>query len=439
MDHNAVSGDRSKPLMDTESNSNTVTASPQTLQDSSQGPVVGGKKAPSSTVRNRALVHDAVVNVVLSSRYIGAGNISPGLSRKFPGFESQVKAKMIISIWTLENQRYFTLTFTSASNAPFPPTRSHSRAVSRAPNALSPTKSFPSSPTSPGFFCGCGSSPSSILGSSSGVPLSISPFPPLGAPGDSDVAMVPSALEKIARMKDGMINAMEIPVFVMWKDESLMIPNAAAARLLYKKADPISEDGYGLMSRFRLYTPDFERELERDEMPLVRLCRTQKPFSKWKIGVIDSNLQRRHFDVSGEGIVDDKTGEFLAGIITFTDVTEYTDIIKTQSEENDQQFQLICDTMPQLVCLVNSLRSQRILIVSFCPAVDNYAKWPAWEVCLHDSEGMQLTLNRLVFTAVVRLYRFERSRFFRSWMAKPLSSGRHARDHQKMESFLGNG
>lgn len=131
-----------------------------------------------------------------------------------------------------------------------------------------------------------------------------------------------------------------------------MIPNAAAARLLYKKADPISEDGYGLMSRFKLYTPDFERELERDEMPLVRLCRTQKPFSKWKIGVIDSNLQRRHFDVSGEGIFDDKSGEFLAGIIALTDVTEYTDIIKTQSEENDQQFQLICDTMPQLVSLI---------------------------------------------------------------------------------------
>ena len=54
--------------------------------------------------------------------------------------------------------------------------------------------------------------------------------------------------------------------------------------------------------------------------------------------------------MSGEGIVDDKTGEFLAGIIALTDVTEYTDIIKTQSEENDQQFQLICDTMPQLVC-----------------------------------------------------------------------------------------
>lgn len=345
MDHNAVDGGHSEPHRDTGSNSNTMTASPPKRGSA-------GKNQPSSTIRNRALVHDAVVNVVLSSRYIGTGNISPGLSRKFPGFESQFKAKMIISIWTLENQRYFTLTFTSASNVPLPSTRSHSRAISRTPNPLSPTKSFPSSPTSPGFFCSCGSSsPSSLLGSSSGVPLSVSPFPPLGAPSKSDVAKVPSALEKIARMKDGMINAMEIPVFVMWKDESLMIPNAAAARLLYKEADPISEDGYGLMSRFKLYTEDFKRELERDEMPLVRLCRTQKPFSKRKIGIIDSNLQRRHFDVSGEGIVDDKTGEFLAGIIALTDVTEYTDIIKTQSEENDQQFQLICDTMPQLVCL----------------------------------------------------------------------------------------
>lgn len=351
MDHNAVSGDHLDPLADTESDSNMMTASPENPKDSPRGPVLGAKK-PSSKVRNRALVHDAVVNVVLSSQYIGKGNISPGLSRKFPGFESQIKAKMIISIWTLENQRYFTLTFTSASNAPLPSARSHSRAVSRTPNPLSPTKSFPSSPTSPGFFCSCGSSPSSILGSSSGVPLSLSPFPPLGAPSKSDVATIPSALEKIARMKDGMINAMEIPVFVMWKDESLMIPNAAAARLLYKKTDPISEEGYGLMARFKLYTEDFERELERDEMPLVSLCRTQKPFSKWKIGVIDSNLERRHFDVSGEGIVDDKTGEFLAGIIALTDVTEYTDIIKTQSEENDQQFQLICDTMPQLVCLL---------------------------------------------------------------------------------------
>lgn len=72
---------------------------------------------------------------------------------------------------------------------------------------------------------------------------------------------------------------------------------------------------------------------------------------------------------------------------------------------------------------VNSLRSQRKLIIFLGPVVDDYAKWPAWEVSHHDFESMQLTSNRLVFAAVVRLYRFERSRFFRSGLEKSLSSG----------------
>lgn len=354
MDYNAANGDDTDTFEDFElmdDGQNTPTASPGKPNGLSKGPVAG-KKKPSSKIRDRALVHDAVVSVVLSSQYIVAGNLSPGLSRKFPGFESQIKAKMIISIWTLDNQRYFTLTFTT----PPPSARTHSRKVSRTPNPLSPSSassnSQPSTPSSPGFFCGCASSPS-MYASSSGVPLSISPFPPFGAPSNSDISMSPSAVEKIARMKDGMINAMEIPVLVMWKDESLMIPNAAAARLLHKKTNPISDNANGLISRFKVYTEDFERELTADELPLVVLCRTQKPFSRWKIGVIDSNFRRKSFDVSGEGIMDYKTGEFLAGIVALTDVTEYTDIIKTQSEENDQQFQLICDTMPQLLWTAN--------------------------------------------------------------------------------------
>ena len=356
MDLNAASDDDDDVFKGSESTSNGRKTPTGKSSEPSKGPVVG-RKQPSSKIRNRALVHDAVVNVVLSSQYIVAGNISPGLNRKFPGSESQVKAKMIISIWTLDSQRYFTLTFTT----PLPSSRSHVRRVSRTPNPLTPnaitstsysSTSYSSAPSSPGFFCSCGSSPS-MYASSSGVPLSVSPFPPLGAPINSDIATFPSALAKIARMKDGMINSMEIPVLVMWKDESLMIPNAAAARLLHKKTDPISDDANGLISRFKVYTEDFERELLAHELPLVTLCRTQKPFSRWKIGIIDSNGQRKNFDVSGEGIIDDKTGEFLAGIIALTDVTAYTDIIKTQSEENDQQFQLICDTMPQLLWTTN--------------------------------------------------------------------------------------
>ncbi len=304
---------------------------------------------PSET-RNRALVHDVVVNVVVSSQYIGFGNLSPGLSRKFPGSEKQIKAKMIISIWNLENQRYFTLTFTSASNCPLPPARSHSRTVSRSPvpGSLSPNRT----PPTPGYFCTCGSSPP-FFNTISGVPLSISPFPPLGAPGKSDIATPLPALQKIARMKDGMINSMEIPVFCMWKDESLMIPNTAGARLMYQEADPLDENPRDPTSRFKMYTQDFERVLSTEELPLIKLCRTQRPFSGMKVGIIDSLSRKRQFDLSGEGIIDDKTGEFLAGIVALKDVTEYTDLIKTQSEENEQQFQLICDTMPQLLWTTN--------------------------------------------------------------------------------------
>lgn len=86
-----------------------------------------------------------------------------------------------------------------------------------------------------------------------------------------------------------------------------------------------------------------------------------------------------------------------------------------------------------------SLRSQPILIIFFYPAVDDFAQWPAWEVSPHDFKVMQLTLYRLVFTAVVRVYRFERSRFLRFGLEKPLSSGRYARDHQKVEPFPGDG
>lgn len=308
------------------------------------------KKCRPTNIRNRTLVHDAVVNVIISSQYIGFANIPQSLSHMFPGSDSQIKAKMIISIWNLDNQRYFTLVFASASNSQIPSSEPLSRTVPRA--SVSGPLSPNATASSPGYFCNCGVS-SPFFRSISGVPLSVSPFPSIEVPGHSDIITPPSALHKIARMKDGMINSMEIPVFCMWRDESLMIPNAAGAHLMYSEADPLSEKGRDIISRFRLYTQDFERELTVEELPLIRVCRTQKPFRGLKVGVIDSKGRRRACDISGECIRDEKSGEFLAAIVALKDVTEYTDMIKSQSEENDQQFQLICDTMPQLLWTTN--------------------------------------------------------------------------------------
>ena len=155
-------------------------------------------------------------------------------------------------------------------------------------------------------------------------------------------------------MKDAITDAIEFPVFVMWHDETLAIPNRAAAQLMHEKVDATSEDTYDMLSRFKIYTEDFKRQLQPDEYPIVQLCRTQKPFNRWRVGVIHPTLGRQQYDVSGKIIADGKTGDFQAGIVTLKDVTEYTDMIRAQNEENDQQFQLICDSMPQMLWTTNA-------------------------------------------------------------------------------------
>ncbi len=246
--------------------------------------------------RKSALVHDAVVNVVLSSQYIESGNVSSDPYQRSLSLDNQVQANMVISIWTMEEQRYFTLSFTSASpTSPPSTTTKQSRTVSRTPTRLSlstPLDPSPSSSNGSGNRSNCGSlSPSATVTSPANLPLSLAPFPMSGAPARSNMASAPSILQKITRLKDGILNAMEIPVFAMWKDESLALPNKAAARLREQHADSTS-DPYTPFPTFKVYTEDFERELQPEEYPLIVLCRTQKPFSNWKIGMKTPRTER---------------------------------------------------------------------------------------------------------------------------------------------------
>jgi len=39
----------------------------------------------------------------------------------------------------------------------------------------------------------------------------------------------------------------------------------------------------------------------------------------------------------------------MGGMVALKDVTEYTEKLAAQTEESEQQFQLVCDTMPQMV------------------------------------------------------------------------------------------
>ena len=150
------------------------------------------------------------------------------------------------------------------------------------------------------------------------------------------------------RMKDAMLSAMDIPLYAMWKDSSLGFPNKAATRLMLRNVDATTADSYDPMSRFAGYTEDFSRRLEREEYPIVELLRTQKPIQGRRIGGYDSAGRKVVWDVNGEPIYDER-GEFVAGLISLKDVTRYTDYIKYQSSQNEEQFKLICDAMPEML------------------------------------------------------------------------------------------
>lgn len=293
------------------------------------------------------------VNVKLPSSHVLIDDNHPGSGRYSSNSNELTKAKMAISVWTLENQRYFTLTFASVSDPLLSSTLSQPEKRSLAdPLGEKSTNSTPvlSSPRIP-FCCPvCGSS-TAITPSSTGLLPSIASAPARIALSVSDVTKIPSVLDKMNCMKGAMIDSMEMPVLAMWKDESLAIPNEAACKLMHQVTDPPTVDAHRLLAQFRIYTEDFGRQLDPDEYPIVQLCRSQKPFRGLKVGIIDSKHQRKRFDVSGETIIDETTGEFMAGIILLTDGTDYTETIRNQVELDHRQFQLICDTIPQMVCL----------------------------------------------------------------------------------------
>jgi hypothetical protein len=313
-----------------------------TGSEASQGYQQARTQLPQDVKVNREVVHDSVVDVILSSQFIGT-SAPTGASKDTPG--PRVRAKMIISIWKMEDRRFFTLSFSGTSSNTLASARSQSRMVSRtsASKSISPSSYYYTTPSSTGSAPGSCSMCGAPHTSPSDVPMSMEP---LSLP---SVPTAPTVLQKTLKMKDAVLNAMETPIFVMWKDGSLAFPNKAGMKLMERHSNPISENSYDLLSRFTAYTEDFSRELEPDELPFAVLCRTETSFKSHRIGFRTLEGSQLTYDVTGEAVFDDKTHEFIAGMTTFKDVTEYTEKLKNQSEENERQFELICEGLPQLL------------------------------------------------------------------------------------------
>lgn len=136
----------------------------------------------------------------------------------------------------------------------------------------------------------------------------------------------------------------------MWKDESFGIPNKALLRLLPQDGIENLGDQRAFLGQFTLWTEDYERELALDEFPIMELCRSRQRLRGRRIGMRNPNTGNRIvFDVTGEPVLHDETGEFLGGIVIFKDVTEYARKIAAQLEENERQFESIANFMPVMV------------------------------------------------------------------------------------------
>ena len=322
------------------SGESTPVAAPETLQSA---PRAFQSRSPN---RDKTTIHDTVVDVIVTGQNAMVSHRGYGQRRRVlrsPG--PQVSCRMIISIWTIESQRFFTMTFTSPaarSHGGHPSLHSVPRAKSSASTRSTKSNHSDTPTSSPSSSVAPTPSPSESSTTSS--------FLPSGAPAKCTPPVAFNEFQKVTRMKDAMLRATEIPVVAMWKDESVVFPNPAARRLLSVNTDATTDESYDFMSRFQPWSADFSRQLEDSDNPIISLCRTQQPFSSWQIGLINEKTgAKSNYDVSGHPVFDEKNGEFFAGLIAFKDVTEYTERIAMQSAENEEQFQLICDTMPQML------------------------------------------------------------------------------------------
>ncbi|KAF2468202.1 uncharacterized protein BDR25DRAFT_58603 [Lindgomyces ingoldianus] len=304
----------------------------------------------SSSNLARTTVHDVAVDVVIAPlRGVTGEWPCPDKSTLV---HNAMQANLIVSVWYIEDTQYYTLTFTSASPANTSITsRPSSRVVTRTSTGLhlNKSRSSGSSSSSSGQRSGKSSNPNS----KTVTPTFQTPdFPPRGPPlrNTNDISSNASIFQKATQMKDAILNSINLPAYAMWKDESFGIPNKALLRLMPKNGKYSPGDQRAFLSQYSLYTEDFKRELTLDEFPIIELCRSRQRFDGRRIGMRNPNSGNRIvYDVTGEPVLHDESGEFLGGIVIFKDVTEYTKRIAAQIEENERQFEYIANFMPVMV------------------------------------------------------------------------------------------
>lgn len=169
----------------------------------------------SSTNLARTTVHDVSVDVVVAPLYVGPDGTLQKCERK-AAYKNAMQATCIISIWSIEDTQYYTLTFTSATSVTATNSaQPSSRMVNRTNTGAKLDKSRSSgSSTSSGRRSGSSSNSTSKVVTPT---LQQPEFPPRGPPSKNvgDMATSASVFQKATQLKDAILNSITMPAYGM--------------------------------------------------------------------------------------------------------------------------------------------------------------------------------------------------------------------------------
>lgn len=167
----------------------------------------------SSTNLARTTVHDVSVEVVIAPLARGPGGSLQKPERKI-SYSHAMQATCIVSIWSIEDIQYLTLTFTSATATdPAHTSRPSSRIVNRTSTSayLSKSRSSESSSSSGRHSGSTSTSTSKVV-----TPTVQQPeFPPRGPPtkGRGDISSTASIFQKATQLKDAILSSINMPAY----------------------------------------------------------------------------------------------------------------------------------------------------------------------------------------------------------------------------------
>ncbi|KAI3338239.1 hypothetical protein F4824DRAFT_509463 [Ustulina deusta] len=303
-----------------------------------------GASSPFGVLRKTG--SDSTVDIVITFK-----EFSSEMDMKSHRSGCRTTTKMVITSWEIENhQTYYMMTFNDTNLELCSTTESLIPASQPSDFGAANETSNSACNQSLVKSLGQDQSSTSIYPSIATRPSSCAPFPAIATSSGFLQSSTPSSLQKVTVIKDALLDNTEMPILAMWKDGSAPVFNRAARELFKPSSFMNSTGGYDVLPSSDVWNEDFTRKLTSSEFPTTVLLREQKPFSGRRIGAYNkTNGKKVVYDVLGEILRDEKTGEMIGGVVTCRDFTYMAQEITNIKKAEEERFKLICDTMPQMV------------------------------------------------------------------------------------------